>query len=84
MEVNQNKKCEICGIEATNLCFSCISYYCDNCFKFIHDKEINNQHKKEKIDYYVPFDTKCPEQPKIPISLFCLDEKGKNILLYNI
>lgn len=50
MEVNQNKKCEICGIEATNLCFSCISYYCDNCFKFIHDKEINNQHKKEKID----------------------------------
>ena len=80
MEIkNIIKKCEICGIEATNLCLKCISYYCDSCFKFIHDKQINNQHKKEKIDYYAPIDTKCPEHPKIPITLFCVDEKGKFI-----
>ena len=30
MEITNNiKKCEICGIEATNLCFKCISYYCE-------------------------------------------------------
>ena len=74
MEIkNIIKKSEICGIEATSLCLKCISYYCDPCFKYIHEKQINNQHKKEKIDYYAPIDTKCPEHPKIPITLFCID-----------
>ena len=81
MEMNQKsnniKKCEICENEATSLCFKCISYFCDSCYKFIHDKQNNSLHKKEKIDYYVPIDTKCSDHPKIPITLFCVDEKGK-------
>ena len=74
---NNIKKCEICENEATSLCFKCISYFCDSCYKFIHDKKNNSLHTKEKIDYYVPIDTKCSDHPKIPITLFCIDEKGK-------
>ena len=73
---NQMKKCEICGINATCLCFECISYFCEACYKLINDKEINSQHKKEKIDLYVPMDLKCPEHPRIPTNLFCIEEKG--------
>ena len=52
MEKNESnyKKCEICKNEATNLCLECISYFCEECFKYIHNKKINSQHKKEKID----------------------------------
>ena len=71
------KKCEICGSYATCLCFQCIEYFCDPCFKLIQDKELNSVHKKEKIDPYVPFDIKCPEHPKIPNNLFCAEEKIK-------
>ena len=71
------KQCEMCKIPATSLCFECFMYLCDSCYKIIHDKLPNNNHKKEKIDYFVPIDTKCPEHPNHPISLFCLDEKGK-------
>ena len=73
------KKCELCKDNATSLCFQCYMYLCDSCFKFIHDKPVNNQHKKEKIDYYVPIETKCPEHQNVPLNLFCLEEKG-NIL----
>ena len=78
MEKNekQNKLCEICGEEARNLCFKCIMYLCESCFKFIHDKSINKNHIKEKIDYFVPFPLKCPEHPKDRINLFCIKEKG--------
>ena len=81
MDIKQKnfKLCEICQAEATNLCLKCISYFCDSCFKFIHDKKVNNQHKKESIDYFVPIDTKCPEHPKIPLTLFCADEQGKKL-----
>ena len=78
MESNlQNfKKCELCKIEETSLCLECHSYYCDKCFKFIHDINENKNHEKEKIDYFVPIDTKCPDHLKNPINLFCCDEKG--------
>ena len=84
MDNNQKnfKQCEICKVEATNLCLKCLSYFCDSCFKYIHDKQANNQHKKEKIDYFVPIDTKCPEHPNIPLTLFCADEKGKIIIYF--
>ena len=36
---NDNKHCEICEIEATCLCFDCINYYCDDCFKYVHEKK---------------------------------------------
>ena len=79
MESNQNnfKKCEICGIYATSLCFKCSSYFCDSCYKFVHDKKINADHIKEKIDPYIPIDIKCIEHPKSINNLFCVDEKGK-------
>ena len=72
---NQLKKCELCKINATCLCFQCTNYFCDKCYKFIHDMEVNSNHKKEKIDPYVPIDLKCQEHPKNPNNLFCLDEK---------
>ena len=84
MKLNQNKEkvCEICGATANSLCLNCISYFCEECFKYVHNKEQNKQHKKEKIDYFVPIDVKCQDHPKDRISLFCIDEKGK-ASLYN-
>ena len=86
MEVKQKnfKQCEICKAkEATSLCPQCLCYYCDKCFKFVHEEEKNKEHQKEKIDNFVPIDTRCQEHDKNPINLFCLDEKGNNINLYN-
>ncbi len=76
----QIKECDICGENATSLCFKCIQYFCDSCFKLIHIKQKNLNHQKESIYSYVPIDLKCKEHPINPISLFCLDEKGNNIL----
>ena len=78
MESNHKnyKQCEFCKIEATSLCLECYSYFCDKCFKFIHDMNLNKNHKKDKIDYFVPIDTKCPDHPKIPVNLFCCNENG--------
>ena len=73
------RACEICGSYATSLCFKCISYFCDSCYKFVHEKEQNSKHIKENIDPYVPIYTKCPDHPKIIMNLFCNDEKGKFI-----
>ena len=80
MEQNQKnfKYCEICEANATCLCFKCKQYFCENCYKLIHDKKKNNSHEKEKIDFFVPIDLKCPEHPDDRINLFCVDEKGKN------
>ena len=71
------KVCDFCGSKATCLCFQCLIYFCDNCYKYIHNMEINANHKKEAIDAYVPIDIKCPNHPKIPLNLFCLEERGK-------
>ena len=76
------KLCEYCGSNATCLCFECLESYCDSCFKYIHEKKLKYQHKKENIDPYVPFDLKCPTHPNSPINLFCTDEKGK-LYIYN-
>ena len=84
MEVRQPhfKFCDICKSEATFLCMDCLyNYYCDSCYKFIHSMKINCNHKKEKIDYYIPIETRCPEHPNVALNLFCLDEKGKNIYI---
>ena len=69
------KKCEVCGINATSLCFQYIANFCDSCYKYNHDKEINSGHKKNR--FLCPIDLKCPEHPRVPTNLFCLDEKGK-------
>ena len=79
MQRNQKnyKQCEICEIEATCLCLQCYNYYCDACFKYVHDKNENINHKREKIDSFVPIDTECPDHEGVRINLFCVDEKGK-------
>ena len=73
------KICEFCKSQATVLCLECIynNYFCDSCYKIAHDKEEYRKHKKEKIDYFVPIDTRCSEHPNVALNLFCLDEKGK-------
>ena len=84
MEEKNNKKIkeyDKYGLNANNLCFACMQYFCDSCFKLIHDKIKNSQHKKELIDPYVPIDVRCPKHPMIPINLFCLDDKGKYFIL---
>ena len=78
------KLCEYCGKNATYLCFECLEYYCDTCFKIIHERKLKSKHKKENADPYVPFDLKCPNHPNNAINLFCIDEKGKFIHYYLI
>ena len=74
--IKTEKQCELCGETAKNLCLNCNSYYCDSCYKFVHEKKKNLEHKKEAIDPFVPIDTKCSSHPNIPLNLFCIDEKG--------
>ena len=74
------KKCDICQKDASSLCFQCMFYFCEPCFKLAHNNEKNKNHKKEKIDYYIPFDLRCSEHPLVPMNLFCVDDKGN---LYN-
>ena len=76
------KKCEICQEIATSICFKCNSYFCDSCSKFVHDKPINREHKKENIDPFVPIEIKCKIH-NVPLNLFCLEEKGNKYYLNN-
>ena len=78
------KKCDFCDSYAKSLCYDCFNYFCDSCFKFIHDKEKNSKHQQEKIDPYVPINLKCSIHSKNPLNLFCLEEKGKFNYIYNI
>jgi len=73
------KKCEFCSLDAKCICFECMSYFCDNCFKICHNNEIKKSHKKDKFDYFVPIDIKCQEHKLHPNDLFCINEKGKLI-----
>ena len=81
MDISKNKnnikKCNMCGEAPNCLCFKCLMNLCDSCFKTIHSMKLTTQHKKEKIDYYVPIDIKCPDHPEVPFNLFCINEKGK-------
>ena len=71
------KKCDVCEEEAKSLCFKCMQYFCDSCFKVAHKSENKKLHTKEKIDYFCPIDTKCRIHKTHPLDLFCSDEKGK-------
>ena len=85
MEENQKnyKLCDICKSKASLICLDCISnYYCEPCYKLIHDKKANSNHKKEKVDYFFPIETKCSEHPNNPLNLFCVKEKG-NVTFFN-
>ena len=85
MEKNQKnfKQCDICKFdEASCLCVQCFNYYCDTCYKLVHQNGNNTEHKKEKIDYFAPIETWCPTHEKNAMNIFCLDEKGNNIKIY--
>ena len=71
------KKCEVCKLDATCLCFQCMSYFCDSCFKLGHKQEDYKSHKQDKIDLYAPIDIKFPQNKLHPMDLFCVNEKGK-------
>ena len=78
-----SKQCEICkDEEATSLCLDCYNYFCEACFKFVHNRKKNSNHKKEKIDLFVPIDIMCPDNGRNSMNLFCIDEKGKIQILY--
>ena len=77
MDKRKYKTCYICELNATCLCFICQNYFCDKCFKCIHDLMKNKEHKKELIDPYISFDLKCNVHPDQINSLFCLEDKGK-------
>ena len=77
----EEKKCELCKESATNICFNCSFYLCDSCFKFLHLKKENSGHKKENIDPFISLDIKCPEHSKVPMNLFCIDEKSKKLII---
>ena len=80
---NKEKNCELCKETATNICYDCSFYLCDSCFKFLHNKKANSEHIKEEIDPYISTEINCPEHPKIPKSLFCVEEKS-NLYIINI
>ena len=80
----EERICEICKEKATNICFDCSFYLCDSCFRFIHEKKANLEHKKEEIDPFISIDIKCPEHSKSQMNLFCIDEKGnKYFIIFN-
>ena len=84
MEIKKNiKQCEICKVnEAKTLCLDCYSYFCEVCYKCVHDFKQNSNHRKEKIDLFVPIDTTYSNHERSPMNLFCIDEKGN--INYNI
>ena len=81
MEKERNKKCDICELEATCLCFKCNNYLCEKCYKIIHDLKKSQGHKKELIDPLIYYDLKCPLHNTQQNTLFCLDDKSKIIYI---
>ena len=83
-KIKLEKECEICNEKATKMCFDCSSIFCDSCLEFVHDKKVNSKHKIEEIEFFIFMDIKCPEHPKIPMNLFCVDEKSKKLIYFFI
>lgn len=69
--------CELCKGPATNICYDCSFYLCDDCFDYLHIKKVNSEHKKEKIDPIIPINIKCPRHPKMLLSFYCIEENSK-------
>ena len=37
LESKNIKECDMCDSSATCLCFECNNYFCENCYKLIHN-----------------------------------------------
>ena len=72
------KTCEICREEANIICFNCTNYYCDSCSKFIHEKKINQNHIKDKINIFQLLNIICETHQK-KLEYFCIEENSKKI-----
>ncbi len=81
MENKFFKECELCEANANILCFDCNDYFCDSCYKSIHNNSKYQNHKKEKMNPFISIDLKCPYHPKDRINLFCLNERGNNLFI---
>ena len=79
--MDKKKECEYCEEVATFVCFDCKNYYCEDCFSKIHNKKKSVKHKYEKINLILPIEINCSKHQNYQITSFCLDDKGKNILL---
>ena len=77
MNNGRNRECEICKEKGTNICYDCLSYYCNSCFNFVHEKLRNLFHETEDFESFNSIDIKCPKHPKNLINLFCFEEKRK-------
>ena len=78
MEKNKTHNCFICELNSSCLCFKCQNYYCEKCFKLVHDYKKNGEHKKELIDSFIFFDLKCTFHKDQINSLVCVEDKSKS------
>ena len=81
IEKINEKECELCKEPANCICYECSFYLCDSCFEYLHNKDENINHNRESINQSIPILLKCSKHPKVPMSLFSVEEKSK---LYNI
>ncbi len=79
--IKRFKYCEICKEEANIICFDCINYYCDSCSNFIHEKEINKGHIKDKININRLLNIKCKIHPNKSLDFFCVDENSNYLFI---
>ena len=70
--------CDLCKIPAGYFCYNCSFYLCYSCSEFLHEKKINSNHTEEKTNEIIPINTKCKRHPKIPLSLFDIEEKSNS------
>lgn len=77
------KKCDSCISESFWICFQCKKYYCDKCYKIIHDLKSDNPHEKTKINPYLSIDFFCPNHQEYPLELFCFNDKGNFHFIIN-
>ena len=81
MEKNY-KLCNICKSKVNYICFECSNnFYCESCFKMVHNKKENINHQKFDVDYFIQAKTLCPEHQTIPLNIFCLTENGNNKII---
>ena len=71
------KECGYCEEVATIVCFDCKNYFCEDCFKSMHQKKKSSKHINEKISPILPIEINCLKHEKYQIVSFCLNDKGK-------